>query len=96
MSWSLIDISVNQGGVQNGKSKETTKFFFFFQVFAYYGCQHMVFICDFLCVLSKFINKIKNLSQTPGEGHTKLDNMWCNAHVNALVRKKQKNILHTL
>ena len=25
---------------------------------AYYGCQHMVFLCDFLCVFAKFVQKI--------------------------------------
>ena len=29
-------------------------------VFAYYGCQHMVFVCDFLCVFAKFVQKISN------------------------------------
>ena len=35
---------------------------FLFQVFAYYGRQHMVFVCDFLCVFAKFEQKFyKNL-----------------------------------
>ena len=30
---------------------------FLFKVFAYYGRQHMVFVCDFLCVFAKFVQK---------------------------------------
>ena len=30
-----------------------------------YGRQHMVFVCDFLCVLAKFVQKIINFSQKP-------------------------------
>ena len=36
-----------------------------------YGRQHMVFVCDFLCVFAKFVQKILNLSQKLGKSHTK-------------------------
>ena len=42
-----------------------------FKVFAYYGRQHMVFVCDFLCVFAKFVQKIMNLLQKSGKSHIK-------------------------
>ena len=38
-------------------SKISKKKLILFQVFAYYGRQHKVFVCDFLCAFAKFVRK---------------------------------------
>ena len=54
-----------------------------FQVFAFYGRKHMVFVCDFLCVFAKFVQKSLTWHKNQVKVTQNLAQRWCKAHVNA-------------
>ena len=71
-------------------SKKKSQKSILFQVFAYYGRQHMVFVCEFLCAFAKFVQKFTNLSQKPVKSYTKLGQSQRKAQINAFMSHSYK------
>ncbi len=53
-------------------SKISKKKLILFQVFAYYGRQHKVFVCDFLCAFAKFVQNSHTYHKKPVKSFAKL------------------------